>query len=322
MTLYWLCLLLLCKGATGLTVPRDEVLSWVRLRVLEALGLEEPPMVPVPNGERGELGRRVLRKRAERGSAERPEEMQVILFPSSEAYCTTSGPGGTPFTLSFHPSIDSGISSVSSAQLWFFSGLGRSPNTSAPLYVLTPGHELFLASPSPGHHTADGWSIYELNQNGLQSITKATISLQIYCIDCECNNDADKLPFFNINVQNRAHRRQSRSVRMPWSPSTLDLLQRPPQDVQGDCSRAHVQVSFGELGWDSWIVHPKSLNFYYCHGNCSSGERAAARLGIVQCCAPVPESMQSVRVTTTSDGGYSFKYETLPNLMPEECACI
>uniref|UniRef100_A0AAV2LE43 TGF-beta family profile domain-containing protein n=1 Tax=Knipowitschia caucasica TaxID=637954 RepID=A0AAV2LE43_KNICA len=283
MTLYWLCLLLLCKGATGLTVPRDEVLSWVRLRVLEALGLEEPPMVPVPNGERGELGRRVLRKRAERGSAERPEEMQVILFPSSEAYCTTSGPGGTPFTLSFHPSIDSGISSVSSAQLWFFSGLGRSPNTSAPLYVLTPGHELFLASPSPGHHTADGWSIYELNQNGLQSITKATISLQIYCIDYA-----------------KAEACACRGRHLRWI-----------------CYSAPLRMCKGTAA-----ERMCSLNFYYCHGNCSSGERAAARLGIVQCCAPVPESMQSVRVTTTSDGGYSFKYETLPNLMPEECACI
>ncbi|MEQ2207467.1 hypothetical protein XENOCAPTIV_012830 [Xenoophorus captivus] len=103
-------------------------------------------------------------------------------------------------------------------------------------------------------------------------------------------------------------------VTIPWSPSAIHLLQRPSHEgpQQGDCHREQVEISFEELSWDSWIVHPKVLTFYYCHGNCS-----AALLGIPQCCAPVPGTMRSLRITTTSDGGYSFKYETLLNIIPE-----
>ena len=113
---------------------------------------------------------------------------------------------------------------------------------------------------------------------------------------------------------------------VPWSPSAVRLLQRPSGETtpgRGDCQRAEVDVSFQELGWDSWIVEPKALAFRYCHGSCRApGGRSAALLGIPRCCAPVPGTMTSLTITTTSDGGYSFSHETLPNIMPEECACI
>ncbi|XP_072303512.1 inhibin alpha chain [Eucyclogobius newberryi] len=326
----WLVFVLLCissPGTMGAGLPRDEVLSWVKLTVLEGLGVEEVPVVRAPDEERRNLGRRVLKVRPEgerRGSAEQPEAMQVILFASSDPSCARLAPGhsSSPFTFSFHPSIDPRSSLVTSAQLWFYSGPGLPLNSSAPVSMLTSGHQLLLASPGPARRSLDGWSTYNFNPNVFKSIGDGAFSLQIDCLECQCHEDADKLPFLNLSVERRASKRQSRSVSLTWSPSTLDLLQRPSQETHGDCSRAHVEISFEELGWDNWIVHPKTLTFYYCHGNCSSAERAAARLGMTQCCAPVPGSMRSVRVTTTSDGGYSFKYETLPNVMPEECACM
>uniref|UniRef100_A0A4W5LIM4 Inhibin alpha chain n=1 Tax=Hucho hucho TaxID=62062 RepID=A0A4W5LIM4_9TELE len=72
------------------------------------------------------------------------------------------------------------------------------------------------------------------------------------------------------------------------------------QDHQySDCQREMINISFQELGWDNWIVHPKVLNFYYCHGTCSALDGTTAMLGIKQCCAT-----------------------TLPNIIPEECTCI
>ncbi|XP_009871637.1 PREDICTED: LOW QUALITY PROTEIN: inhibin alpha chain, partial [Apaloderma vittatum] len=42
----------------------------------------------------------------------------------------------------------------------------------------------------------------------------------------------------------------------------------------------------------------------------------SAQLWFVQlCCAALPGTMRSLRVRTTSDGGYSFKYETVPNIL-------
>ncbi|KAJ0062269.1 hypothetical protein NL108_002589 [Boleophthalmus pectinirostris] len=332
--MFWPLFALLCVSSEGVTgeegLPRDEVLSWVKLRVLEGLGMEEAPQVRTPDEERRKLGRNVLLNRAESvgdGCVEQQDEMQVILFAISEHSCAKSDPGHSssrsPFTFTFQPSIDPHTSLVTSAELWFFSGAGLPLNTSAPLSVLTSGHQRLLsASPAPAHRSTDGWSAYNLNQNALKTIGHGAFSLQIDCPECPCNDDEDKLPFLSLNIQKRAPKRKSRSVGIPWSSSALDLLQRPSVETPGDCSRAHVEISFEELGWDNWIVDPKTLDFYYCQGNCSSPERAAARLGMVQCCAPVPGSMRSVRITTTSDGGYSFKYETLPNIIPEECACI
>ncbi|XP_033837969.1 inhibin alpha chain [Periophthalmus magnuspinnatus] len=333
----WSLVALLCVSGKGVVVeedqPRDEVLSWVKLKLLEGLGVEEVPQVPASDEERRKLGRSVLQTRAERldyGSVEQQDDMQLILFASSEHSCAKSDPGHpssssplSPFTFTFHPSIDPHVSSVTSAQLWFFSGLDLPLNSSAPLSVLTSGPQpLLSASPAPAHRSQDGWSTYNLNQDALKTIGHGAFSLEIDCPECICNDDEDKLPFLSLNIKNHVPKRKSRSVGMPWSPSELDLLQRPSLETLGDCSRARVQISFEELGWDNWIVDPKTLDFYYCQGNCSSPERAAARLGMVQCCAPVPGRMRSVRITTTSDGGYSFKYETLPNIIPEECACI
>lgn len=109
---------------------------------------------------------------------------------------------------------------------------------------------------------------------------------------------------------------------IPWFPSAIDLMRPSQQKPEySDCQREMINISFQELGWDNWIVHTKVLNFCR-HGTCSASDRATAMLGIKQCCAPVPGTMKSLRFTTTSDRGYSFKYKTLPNIIPEECTRI
>lgn len=311
------------EGAAGQPLTREELMSWVKLRVLEGLGVEEPPAVRVSDEERRNLGRSVRRRAQEsdRGSVEQ-EGMQIILFTSSGPSCAEPVPGPSSsghFTFQFQPSAHH---RVISAQLWFFSGVGLPLNSSIPVYMLTSGQQLLLASPGPWRRSRDGWSTYDLNMDALESMGEGPFSLTVHCSECRCYSDPDKIPFLNLMVQNRTPNRTPRSVSLPWSPSVVDLLQRPSQEIHGDCNRAHIDISFEELGWDSWIVHPKTLTFYYCLGNCSSPERTTARLGVTQCCAPVPGSMRSIRITTTSDGGYSFTYETLPNIMPEECACI
>ncbi|KAK7893229.1 hypothetical protein WMY93_022381 [Mugilogobius chulae] len=299
-------------------LPRDELLSWVKLTVLEGLGVEEAPAVTaVPSDERRQLGKRVHRDRAASGSVEADGDEQRIVFATSERSCSDPFPGHHTFT--FRPSFHLPLSSsVSAAHLWFFSGQDLPPNSSAPLSMLTSGPPTSSSCPLPDAPLLDGWSTYRFDRNALRSIGNSAFSLRIDCPECRCYDDEDKLPFLSLNLKTLARKRRPRSV--PWSLAALDLLQRPSQESHGDCGRTRVEISFEELGWDNWIVEPKTLAFYYCHGNCSSPERASARMGMVQCCAPVPGSMSSVRVTTTSDGGYSFKYETLPNVIAEECA--
>nr|XP_057907545.1 inhibin alpha chain isoform X2 [Doryrhamphus excisus] len=267
---------------------RDDVLRWFQGRILDSLGLQGPVPQRPDAGSVQAIPRRVLttsqRQQADHQSQPSLKTSQIILFP-------VSGEGGTD-------------------------------NSSAVLTLRTSDGKLLQVVNPPSMSRPDGWMTYVLNQ----TLVTGPILLQVLCPDCHRHTEeTDKMPFLHLRAQ-AGPPRPPRSVpdRIPWSPSAIDLLQRPSQErpKESDCGRAEVQISFQELGWDNWIVHPKVLTFYYCHGNCSASDRAGTILGITQCCAPVPESMRSLRITTTSDGGYSYKHETLPRIIPEECTCV
>lgn len=329
------------QACMGEELSRGAVLSWFKVRVLEGLGLEEPPLSTLqgPDADRVPPDTRHLHQRAHRTSRTswvnpqtRPnqESSQIILFPGSDCTKLDSAQGETAnrhMTYYFQPSINSQDTVVTSAHFWFFAGEAVTANSSAQLFIVTTALERLQAAEAPSNSSSDGWTTYHLDQNLLALVAEGPFLLQVHCPACQCHaGEPDKMPFLHLHVQPRGPSRSPRNaaVTIPWSPSAIYLLQRPSQErpLHSDCHRAEIDISFEELGWDNWIVHPKVLTFYYCHGNCSGGDLTTAMLGITQCCAPVPGTMRSLRITTTSDGGYSFKYETLPNIIPEECTCI
>ncbi|KAM9334083.1 inhibin alpha chain [Symphorus nematophorus] len=334
---------ILTPASRGEELPREAVVSWFRERVLEGLGLEEPPPTTAQGLDGGTVPPEATHahRRTPRTSrtawvnhqaGQKQETSQIILFPSSDAACATSDsvPGETTnshFTYYFQPSMNNHETLVTSAHLWFYAGEGATANSSAQLFILTEAQQLLQAAEAPSTVGSDGWTTYQLERSLLAPVAEGPFMLQVRCPSCRCHADQpDKTPFLHLHAQPRGPVRSRRQapLTIPWSPSAIDLLQRPSQErpQHSDCRRAKIEISFEELGWDNWIVHPKVLTFYYCHGNCSAWDRTTVMLGITQCCAPVPGTMRSLRITTTSDGGYSFKYETLPNIMPEECTCI
>ncbi|XP_028998737.1 inhibin alpha chain [Betta splendens] len=338
----WIHGLIETCGAEELS--REAVLSWFRERVLDGLGLEEPPVTSLQrfDGDAAQPPTRHMHQRALRTSRtawvnRRPgpaqETSQIILFPSFDSSCdrSDSAPAAAAtnhFTYYFQPSVNNHETTATSAHFWFYAGKDASANTSAPLFILTPAQPRLQAAEAPWKRSADGWATYRLDRALLSSLDKSPFLLQVRCLACRCRpSEPDKMPFLHVHAQparGSARSRRHAPVTIPWSPSAIDLLQRPSVDRprHSDCHRAQIEISFEELGWDNWIVHPKVLTFHYCHGNCSAWDRTASMLGITQCCAPVPGTMKSLRITTTSDGGYSFKYEILPNIIPEECTCI
>ncbi|KAM7375284.1 hypothetical protein PAMA_014400 [Pampus argenteus] len=333
----------LTQAYGGEELSRDAVLSWFRERVLDGLGLEEPPADTVQRPERDAARQeeRHAPRRTPRTSrtawvnpqtSPNPETSQVILFPSSDSSCVTSDSApeettNSHFTYYFQPSMNNQETLVTNAHFWFYAGKAATTNSSAQLFILTSAQQLLQVAEAPSETSSDGWTTYSLDQNLLASVAEGPFLLQVRCPTCQCHaNLPDKMPFLHLHAQQRGpvHSARHAALTIPWSPSAIDLFQRPSGErpQHSDCHRAEIEISFEELGWDNWIIHPKVLTFYYCHGNCSAWDRTTAMLGITQCCAPVPGSMKSLRITTTSDGGYSFKYETLPNIIPEECTCI
>ncbi|KAM9328299.1 inhibin alpha chain [Pholidichthys leucotaenia] len=320
----------------GEELPREAVLSWFRRRVLEDLGLEEPPLRAArgPDGDGAQPDARDWHQRAYRTSRTvwpNPQRdpdrdsSQMILFPYSDSPCSDAS--SRHLTYYFQPSINSQHTVVTLAHFWFYAGEGATVNSSAPLFIFPQAQRPLQAVDTPSKSSFDGWTTYHLAQNLLAPVAEGPFLLQVHCPACSCHADEpDKMPFLHLHVQPRTPTRSPRgaAATIPWSPSAVNLLQRPSQQraQHSNCHRAEIDITFEELGWDNWIVYPKVLTFYYCHGNCSDGDQITGMLGITQCCAPVPGTMRSLKITTTSDGGYSFKYETLPNIIPEECTCI
>ncbi|CAB1415394.1 unnamed protein product [Pleuronectes platessa] len=323
----------LSGGCRAEELPREVVLSWFSGRVLEGLGLEEPPLASAQGPmwtrpSRGERGPCMGGPRGAGGpgrtSGPVPPRTSPRLFSSlvlvrsfylrllldPENSSCGSETSSSHFTYYFQPSLSEQEAVVTAAHFWFYAGEGG--NMSAPLFILTSAPQLLQAAEAPSQRSPDGWTTYDLERAALASVAQGPFILQVRCAACECHADQpDKTPFLDLTAQPRARVKSRRHapLSIPWSPSAVDLLQRPSVErpEHSDCQRAHVEISFKELGWDNWIVHPTALTFYYCHGNCSAGDRTTASLGIRQCCAPVPGSMRSLRITTTSDGGYSFK---------------
>ncbi|XP_056391857.1 inhibin alpha chain [Hyla sarda] len=166
----------------------------------------------------------------------------------------------------------------------------------------------------------DDWTVFHLAPAFLNYLTRGLFVLLVHCPTCPCSEQPEHTPFLMYST--RPSQRGRRSG-VPWSPSALELLQRPPAPGADStqCHRGSLNITFEELGWNQWIVHPGSFQFHYCHGTCSPNHGLSTALHWGNCCAALPSTMKPLRVTTTTDGGFSFRYETVPNLLTQDCAC-
>ncbi|XP_025768053.1 inhibin alpha chain [Puma concolor] len=349
-------------GCPGPELDRELVLAKVRALFLDALG---PPAVTEESGDPGV--RRLPRRHAQggfvhRGSQPREEEdvSQAILFPTTGASCgdepaareLTQEAEESLFTYVFQPSKHTRSRQVTSAHLWFHTGLDRqdraASNSSGPLLsLLALSSGVPMAVPMSLGQAPSRWAVLHLATSALPLLTHPVLVLQLRCPLCSCSARPEATPFLVAHTRARPPsggeraRRSTPPLPWPWSPAALRLLQRSPEEpaAHADCHRAALNISFQELGWDRWIVHPPSFIFHYCHGGCGltappdlpllvpgAPPTPAQPLSLVPgarpCCAALPGTMRPLRVRTTSDGGYSFKYETVPNLLTQHCACI
>ncbi|XP_008057086.1 inhibin alpha chain [Carlito syrichta] len=347
-----------CQGPEP---ARELVLAKVRALFLDALGH------PAGTEEGGDPGVRRLPRRhalggfSRRGSEPEEEDVsQAILFPATGASCEDKPATGELaqeaeeglFTYMFRPSQHTRSRQVTSAQLWFHTGLDKqttaASNSSGPLLgllALSSGGP--MAVPMSLGQAPPRWAVLHLAASALPLLTHPVLVLLLRCPLCSCSARPEATPFLVAHTRARPPsggeraRRSTPPMPWPWSPAALRLLQRPPEELaaHANCHRAALNISFQELGWDRWIVHPPSFIFHYCHGGCGlptppdmpltvpgAPPTPAQPLSLVPgaqpCCAALPGTMRPLRVRTTSDGGYSYKYETVPNLLTQHCACI
>ncbi|XP_005991833.2 inhibin alpha chain [Latimeria chalumnae] len=335
--------LMLCVQECVCTCSHHEVdkpvlIMILREHILRSLGMEGSPSAQgeTRNEMKGIHKRHVgdHQTHSHRGRPRVTEDTsQVILFPTTDVPCEfTQLPqdkDDRDFTYLFQPSAHSLDRVVTNAHMWFYVGPSDSPSGQHHNLTTSPAELLILSQ--QGHFTIastsmllqDNWVIFRFAKPFLHYLSHKVFILQVRCSTCPCISDADKIPFIQSFTRLKNPDRSRRSS-IPWSPEAVNLLQRPSENglLHSNCHKASVNISFEELGWGNWIIHPTFFTFNYCHGTCSSSDSLPYNLGIKLCCAAVPGTMNDLRVRTTSDGGYSFKYEAVPNIITNDCACM
>ncbi|KAE8581533.1 hypothetical protein XENTR_v10024824 [Xenopus tropicalis] len=232
--------------------------------------------------------------------------------------------------------VEPTLETLGSDQLPPSTGAAQKPHavTAAPLDVATEvadtvGHAVDLQVLSEHEpvtvattkvQRVDDWTVFHLAPAFLNLVTREIFVLLVHCPTCPCSDQPEHTPFITFSTHPTQRNRRSG---VPWSPSALEFLQRPPESGAGSdhCHRGSLNITFEELGWGQWIVHPGSFQFHYCHGTCSPTHGLTPALHWGHCCAALPSTMKSLRVTTTTDGGFSYRYETVPNILTQDCAC-
>ncbi|XP_049710897.1 growth/differentiation factor 10 [Elephas maximus indicus] len=117
---------------------------------------------------------------------------------------------------------------------------------------------------------------------------------------------------------------------------TMQKARRKQWNEPRICSRRYLKVDFADIGWNEWIISPKSFDAYYCAGACefpmpkivrpsnhATIQSIVRAVGIVPgipepCC--IPDKMNSLGVLFL-DENQNVVLKVYPNMSVETCAC-
>ncbi|KAM5241369.1 growth/differentiation factor 10 [Hipposideros larvatus] len=126
------------------------------------------------------------------------------------------------------------------------------------------------------------------------------------------------------------------SQMLHFDEKTMQKARRKQWDEPRVCSRRYLKVDFADIGWNEWIISPKSFDAYYCAGACefpmpkivrpsnhATIQSIVRAVGIVPgipepCC--VPDKMNSLGVLFL-DENRNVVLKVYPNMSVETCAC-
>nr|CAD7458962.1 unnamed protein product [Timema tahoe] len=107
-----------------------------------------------------------------------------------------------------------------------------------------------------------------------------------------------------------------------------------------ECCRENLYISFAEIGWDDWILHPTGYQAYFCRGSCSNaasltvsgshynsiirkllyqGRPNNKRIDLVPCCTAT--HLSSIQLLYM-DNNQALTQKTLPNMVVDSCGCM
>ncbi|KYO25164.1 growth/differentiation factor 10 [Alligator mississippiensis] len=128
----------------------------------------------------------------------------------------------------------------------------------------------------------------------------------------------------------------TKSQMLNFDEKTMKKARRKQWNEPRICSRRYMKVDFADIGWNEWIISPKSFDAYYCAGACefpmpkivrpsnhATIQSIVKAVGIIPgipepCC--VPDKMNSLSVLFL-DENKNVVLKVYPNMSVETCAC-
>ncbi|KAL8186793.1 UNVERIFIED_CONTAM: hypothetical protein K2H54_011568 [Gekko kuhli] len=117
---------------------------------------------------------------------------------------------------------------------------------------------------------------------------------------------------------------------------TMKEAQQKQRSEPTVCSRRYMKVDFADIGWNEWVISPKSFDAYYCAGSCKfpmpkivRPSNHATIQGIVKAVgiipgipepACVPDAMNSMSILFR-DRSDNLVLKVYPNMSVDSCAC-
>ncbi|CAO1351877.1 unnamed protein product [Diamesa serratosioi] len=272
---------------------------------------------------------------------------QKIIFLNREYQnCKTHEPREYPSAcFSFQIPSDVDVNIVQSAKLWIYKEPDNMDYTMNQTYLISEfGHwglnkNFTKSKPIAIKETVaeEGWEKIDINwpiKNWVQ-FHDLSHTIEIACETCSTvvkempiSLHQDRKPFIVIDtLPQRTISRQSRNVNCAAGST--------------ECCREKLFISFAEIGWDDWIIHPAGYDAYFCRGTCSSAASVSAsgshyntvlrkvmfqknnsrtkNLELIPCCTATRFSSLQLFYM---DSNNTATQKTLPNMIVESCGCM
>ncbi|CBY35558.1 unnamed protein product [Oikopleura dioica] len=101
------------------------------------------------------------------------------------------------------------------------------------------------------------------------------------------------------------------------------------------CQRKSLHIDFSEIGWNSWIIEPKSFDAFYCAGQCGYHEMLSSKKSNhaflqsimnryepevpLPCC--VPDKLAPLSILYNEESSQHVVLKVYPNMSVLSCSC-